>query len=63
MLYHDFSGLGFAYFGHNWAFHGLYIFGLSLMFFAGVLLVIALWPWDTNTIFSQTRPMRVPNPE
>jgi hypothetical protein len=39
-------GLGFAYFGHNWAFHGLYISGLSLIFFAGVLLVIALWPWD-----------------
>jgi hypothetical protein len=38
-------GMGFAYFGHNWAFHGLYIFGLSLIFFAGVLLVIALWPW------------------
>ncbi|MGD8403017.1 MAG: hypothetical protein PVJ21_05115 [Anaerolineales bacterium] len=39
-------GLGFAYFGHNWAFHGLYIFGLSLIFFAGVMLVIALWPWN-----------------
>lgn len=39
-------GLGFAYFGHNWAFHGVYIFGLSLIFFAGVLLVIALWPWN-----------------
>lgn len=39
-------GLGFAYFGHNWAFHGLYIAGLSLIFFSGVLLVIALWPWD-----------------
>jgi len=39
-------GLGFAYFGHNWAFHGLYISGLSLIFFAGVLMVIALWPWD-----------------
>lgn len=39
-------GLIFAYFGHNWAFHGLYIFGLSLMFFAGVLMIIALWPWD-----------------
>ncbi|MEW5872826.1 MAG: hypothetical protein AB1894_26440 [Chloroflexota bacterium] len=39
-------GLGFAYFGHNWAFHGLYIAGLSLVFFAGVLLVIALWPWN-----------------
>ena len=39
-------GLSFAYFGHNWAFHGLYIAGLSLIFFAGVLLVIALWPWN-----------------
>jgi hypothetical protein len=39
-------GLLFAYFGHNWAFHGLYIFGLSLMFLAGVMLVIALWPWN-----------------
>jgi hypothetical protein len=39
-------GMGFAYFGHNWAFHGLYIAGLSLIFFAGVLLIIALWPWS-----------------
>lgn len=39
-------GMGFAYFGHNWAFHGLFITGLSLIFFAGVLLVIALWPWN-----------------
>jgi hypothetical protein len=39
-------GLGFAYWGHNWAFHGLFITGLSLIFFAGVLLVIALWPWN-----------------
>ncbi len=38
-------GMGFAYFGHNWAFHGLFITGLSLVFFAGVMLVIALWPW------------------
>jgi hypothetical protein len=39
-------GMGFAYFGHNWAFHGVYIFGLSLIFLAGVLLIIALWPWN-----------------
>jgi hypothetical protein len=39
-------GMGFAYFGHNWAFHGVYIFGLSLIFFAGVLLILALWPWN-----------------
>ena len=41
-------GMGFAYWGHNWALHGLYITGLSLIFFAGVLLSIALWPWDKN---------------
>jgi len=38
-------GMGFAYWGHNWALHGLYIAGLTLVFFAGVMLVIALWPW------------------
>ncbi len=41
-------GMGFAYFGHNWALHGVYIFGLSLIFFAGILLVIALWPWNAE---------------
>lgn len=39
-------GMSFAYWGHNWAFHGVYIAGLALIFFAGVLLVIALWPWN-----------------
>src|SRR3990172_4838903 len=39
------SGLGFAYFGHSGALHGIYISGLTLIFFAGLLLVIALWPW------------------
>jgi hypothetical protein len=39
-------GMGFAYFGRNWALHGLYIAGLTLIFVAGVLLVIALWPWN-----------------
>lgn len=38
-------GLAFGYFGHNFIFHGLYIFGLSLSFFAGLLLAAALWPW------------------
>lgn len=38
-------GMLFAYFGHNWAFHGLWLFGLSLVFFAGILLAIAIWPW------------------
>ncbi len=38
-------GLYFAYWGHNFVFHGLFLFGLSLMFFGGVLLAAALWPW------------------
>lgn len=38
-------GLWFGYFGHNFILHGLYLFGLSLVFFAGVLLAAALWPW------------------
>jgi hypothetical protein len=39
-------GMAFAYWGHFWPFHGLYIAGLTLIFFSGVLLTIALWPWD-----------------
>jgi hypothetical protein len=38
-------GLSFAYFGHNFVFHGLFIVGLSLIFFSGILLAAALWPW------------------
>ena len=38
-------GLWFAYFGHNFVFHGIFIFGNSLMFFGGILLAAALWPW------------------
>ena len=53
-------GMGFAYFGHNWAFHGLYIFGLSLIFLSGVMLCIALWPWNpeykvTDKQYSHTK--------
>jgi len=40
-----FGGLPFAYWGHTWALHGLYIGGLSLIFFAGCALLVALWPW------------------
>ncbi|RPJ24882.1 MAG: hypothetical protein EHM33_16325 [Chloroflexi bacterium] len=39
-------GMGFAYFGPNWAFHGLFITGLALIFFAGVMLCVALYPWN-----------------
>ncbi len=38
-------GLFFGYFGHNFAFHGLFLVGQSLVFFAGLLLAAALWPW------------------
>jgi hypothetical protein len=38
------GGMTFAYAGRNWIFHGLYLVGLSLVFYAGVLLAIALWP-------------------
>ncbi len=41
-----FFGLGFAYWGRNWAFHGLFLVGLSLMFFAGLMLAIVLNPWS-----------------
>ncbi len=41
-------GLGFAYWGYLWPLHGLYITGLAFMFLAGVLLTIALWPWNKN---------------
>jgi hypothetical protein len=53
-------GLLFGYFGHNFVFHGLYIFGLSLMFFGGLQLAFALWPWKEEyhargPEYSQTR--------
>jgi hypothetical protein len=38
-------GLLFGYFGQNFVFHGLFLFGNSLVFFAGLLLAAALWPW------------------
>jgi hypothetical protein len=41
-----FFGLGFAYWGRNFIFHGLFLFGQSLIFLAGVLLAKALWPWS-----------------
>jgi hypothetical protein len=38
-------GLFFGYFGHNFVYHGLFLVGQSLVFFAGILLMAALWPW------------------
>ena len=55
-----FGGLPFAYWGHMWAFHGIYIAGLSLIFFAGCVLLYALWPWRkeyrvTDNSYAHTR--------
>ena len=41
-------GLAFGYFGHNFVFHGLFITGQALVFFAGLQLAVALWPWRTE---------------
>lgn len=38
------GGLTFAYLGRNWLFHGVYLLGLSLTFYAGVLLAVGLFP-------------------
>jgi formylglycine-generating enzyme required for sulfatase activity len=43
-------GLWFGYFGHNFIFHGLFLFGQSLMFFGGILLAAALWPWRKENL-------------
>ena len=45
------GGMTFAYGGRNWILHGIYLVGLSLVFYAGVLLALALWPsrrWATD---------------
>lgn len=38
------AGFVFAYWGRNWIAHGLFLVGLSVVFYAGVLLAVALWP-------------------
>lgn len=38
-------GLLFAYFGRNFVFHGVFIAGQALIFFAGLMLAAAVWPW------------------
>lgn len=45
-------GLAFAYFGHNFIYHGVFIFGESLLFFGGILFALALWPWNKDTYIS-----------
>ncbi len=38
------GGMTFAYAGRSWIMHGVYLVGLSLVFYAGVLLAVVLWP-------------------
>ncbi len=46
-------GLWFAYFGHAYIFHGLFLVGQSLIFFAGISLAVALWPWNKEYYLSK----------
>ncbi|MBT3631763.1 MAG: hypothetical protein HOD43_01985 [Candidatus Marinimicrobia bacterium] len=53
-------GLAFGYFGHNYFYHGLFLVGQSLIFFAGLLLTVALYPWRkdylvTNNEYAHTK--------
>ena len=53
-------GLAFGYFGRNFVFHGLFITGQALVFFAGLQLAAALWPWRkayhvTDPAYAHTR--------
>ena len=46
------GGMTFGYGGRNWIAHGIYLVGLSLVFYGGGLLTIALWPsrrWATDS--------------
>ena len=53
-------GLAFGYFGHNYFYHGLFLVGQSLIFFAGILLAAAIYPWKreylvTNNDYAHTK--------
>ncbi len=39
------GALTFAYVGRSWVFHVAFLIGMSLVFYAGVLLAVGLWPW------------------
>ena len=54
------SGLGFAYWGHNFTLHGTFLVGQSLVFFSGLMLAVALNPWKkeyyvTDKEYSHTK--------
>ena len=53
------GGMTFAYGGRSWIAHGVYLVGLSLVFYAGVLLATALWPsrrWATDSARNISHP-------
>ena len=39
------GALTFAYVGRSWVFHVTFLIGMALVFYAGVLLTVGLWPW------------------
>jgi len=39
------GGLAFAYVGGGWVAHGVFLVGLSLVFYAGAVLLVGLSPW------------------
>lgn len=47
-------GLWFGYWGHNYVFHGLFLLGQSLIFFAGLQLAVALLPWKREYYVSDS---------
>jgi hypothetical protein len=49
-------GMLFAYWGQNFIFHGLFLLGQSLVFFAGILLSMALFPWRKEYRLSADSP-------
>ena len=43
------GGISFAYFGAGWIAHGLFLVGSSLVFYAGVVLCVGLFPWRRDS--------------
>ena len=39
------GGIGFAYLGGGWIAHGIFLVGLSLVFYGGAVLAVGLVPW------------------
>ena len=50
------TALLFAYFGHNWVAHGVYLIGLNMVFFSGLVLIVALWPWNKKYYLGSESP-------